>query len=56
MITPASKIKSETVEQIPIQIANQIIKSLNKMINLYGRGGFIICVILMDMEIYNMSE
>ena len=39
----------ETVEHIPSRTYYQIRKSLNKVIKLYGRGGFITCVILMDM-------
>ena len=49
MITSSSKIKFINDENIPIQTAVQLSKSLNKMINLYGRGGLIICVILMEI-------
>ena len=50
MITPESKLKFMKVEYLPSQTAEQISKSSNKEIKLYGRGGFIIRVILMDME------
>ena len=40
MIISARKLKFATVEHIPSQTSEQIIKSLNKVIKLYGRGGF----------------
>ena len=49
-IKSARKIKFVKVEHIPILTADQLIKSLNKLIKLYGRGGFIIRVKLVDME------
>ena len=49
MVLSVRKIKLLTVEHIQILTAEQITKILNKMINLYGRGVFIVCVILMDM-------
>ena len=50
MITSARKIKLATVEHIPSRTAEKISKGLNKVIKLYGRGAFIMCVIMMDME------
>ena len=38
-----------TLNHIPSQTADQISKNLSKVIKLYGRGGFIIYVILVDM-------
>ena len=45
-----------TVEHIPSLTPDQLSKSLNKVIKLYGRGGFIIRVILMDMEFEKVAE
>ena len=56
MITTARKLKYTTVEHIPIKTANQLSKSLNKAIKLYGRCGFIIHVILLDTEFENVDE
>ena len=50
MITSERNIKFATVEHIPIQTTDNISKSLNIVVKLYGQGGFIIRVILMDME------
>ena len=56
MTTLASKLKFATVEHIPIQTTDQISKSLNELIKLYVRSGFIINVILMDMEFDKVDE
>ena len=56
MITSARKIKFITIEHIQSRTYDQILKTLNKMINLYGRGGFTIILILMDMEFDRMAE
>ena len=45
-----------TVEHIPSRTPDQPIKNLNKVIKSYGRGGFIIRVILMYMEFDNMDK
>ena len=56
MITSARNIKFVTVNHIPSQTSDHLSKILNKVINLYGRGGFIICVILIDLEFENVAE
>ena len=56
MITSARKIKFITIEHIRSRTYDQILKTLNKMINLYGRGGFIIHVILMDLEFEKVAN
>ena len=56
MITPERKLKFITVDQIPSQTADQISKRLNRVVKLYGGGGFIIHVILMDMEFDKVAE
>ena len=55
-ITSAIKLKFVTVDHTPSRTANQKSKSLNKFIKLYGRVGFIIHAILMDMEFDRMAE
>ena len=56
MIESARKLKFVTVEHIPSLTAEKISKNLNKVINLYGIGGFVIHVILMDAEFYKVAE
>ena len=56
IIISARKLKFMTVEHIPSQTVEQLSKSLNKNMKLYGRGGFIIRVILMDMEFDNVAR
>ena len=50
MATSVRKLKFVTVEHIPSRTAVCISKSLNKVIQLYGRGGFLINVVLIDTE------
>ena len=40
IITSARKLKSTMVEHIPSQSVAQLSNSFNKVIKLYGRGGF----------------
>ena len=56
MMISARKLKFVTVKHISSQTAKQLNKSLNKVINLYGRCGFVIRVILKDMEVDKMAE
>ena len=49
IITSSRKMKFVTVKIIPSQTADNISKILNKVINLYGRNGFIIRMILMGV-------
>ena len=56
MITSLRRMNFVTVEHIPSQKSEQLSKNLNKVIKLYGRGGFVIRVILMDMEFENVAE
>ena len=56
MVTSARNIRSLIVEHIPIQTDDQISKILNKVIKLYVRVGFIISVIMMDMEFEKVAE
>ena len=56
MITSSRNIKLMTVDHILSKTANQISKSLNKFMKLYGRGDFIIPIVLMDMEFEKVAE
>ena len=56
IITSARKLNSATVEHIPSQTVAQISNSLNKVIKLYGRGGFVIRMILMDTDFEKVAE
>ena len=56
VIVPARKLKFVAVKHIPSQTVQQISKILNKVIKLYVRVGFIISVILMDMEFEKVAE
>ena len=49
MITSSKKLKFLTFDHISSQTADHLSKILNKVIKLYGRGGFIVVVILMYM-------
>ena len=50
MITSGRKLKFVIFEHTPSQTSKQLSKSLNKVIKLYGRGGFVIRMILIDMD------
>ena len=56
MITSERKIKFVIVEHTPSQTPEQLSKSSNKVIKLYGRGCLIIRVLLMDMEFEKVVE
>ena len=50
IITSARKIRFGTVKHITNWTAVHLSKILNKVIKSYGRGGFIIRVIMMEIE------
>ena len=56
LFTSERKIKFLKVKHTPSQTVYQLSKSLNKVIKLFGQGGFVIRVILMDMESKNVVE
>ena len=56
MITSTRKLKFKNIENIPSQTAGQRSKGLNKVIQLYERGGFIIQVILKLMELEKLEN
>ena len=45
-----------TCEHVPSRKAAQLSSSLRKVVNVYGRGGFTVCTILMDMEFKKVNE
>ena len=50
LITSGRKLDLVTVEQISNRTEYQHIKSLNKVIKLYVQGGFVLLVILMEID------
>ena len=50
LTTLSQDIRLFTCEYVPTRTAKQLSKLLEKIVQLYLRGGFIIRVILMDME------
>ena len=48
LITLSRRIRLLTVEHIPSRTVNQLGSSLNKIVNLYDPGGFVVNVVLMD--------
>ena len=56
LIKLARKLKFAPIEHRPIQMKDQLSKSLNNVIKLYGRGGLVKHVILMDTESEKVAE
>ena len=56
IITSTRKLKFMTTDQFPCWTAVYTSKSLNKLIKLYRRGGFIIHVILMGVEFEKVAD
>ena len=56
MMMSERKLNFVTADHIPSQTEEHIIKSLNKVIKLYGSGGLIIHIILMDMEFQKVKD
>ena len=56
MKTSARKLNFVTVEHIPSRKSKQLSSSLNKVVKLHGRGGFIIHVILMEADFEKVAE
>ena len=50
LMTQSRKIKMYTVEHTPSRKASALADSLKKIIKIYGRGGFMVNLILMDQE------
>ena len=56
LITLSRKIKIFAAEYIPTKSAAQLISSLNKIVKLYATNGFVVDVVIMDMEFENVSD
>ena len=50
LVTYSRSIKFTTTEYIPTRTAGQLAKSLMKVVYGYARGGFVVNLMLMDME------
>ena len=55
LITLSRRIKLYTVEHIPNRTGPVLANSLKKILNVYTRGGYMVKVILMDMEFEKLS-
>ena len=51
-----TRYQTVTCEQVPSRTVKQLSKSLKRIVQLYARGDFIICVILMDMEFEKVKD
>ncbi|EJK60825.1 hypothetical protein THAOC_18763, partial [Thalassiosira oceanica] len=56
LTTFSRDLRFHTAEYVPTRTAKQLSSSLKKIIQLYGRGGFVIRVILMDMEFDKVAD
>ena len=56
LTTLSRKIRLFTIEHVPIHTVKQLSISLNKIVQLYARGGFIIHVIFIDMEFEKVQD
>ena len=45
-----------TCEYVPTRTAGRLAKSLMKIVKLYARGGFVICLVIMVMELENVKD
>ena len=55
-ITRSRDIKLITTEYIPSRTAKQLSSSLTKIVKVYARGGFIVRLVLMDMEFEKIKD
>ena len=53
LITFSRNIRLVTVEHVPSRTAAQLAKFLMKIVKVYARGGYIVLLVLMDMEFEN---
>jgi hypothetical protein len=56
LVTLSRGIRLYTAEYMLTRTADQLGSGLKKVLNLYCRGGFIVRVILMDMEFESLSD
>ena len=50
LVTCSRDIRMNTVKCLPSRTAKQLSKSLTKIVKVYARGGFIVRLVMMDME------
>ena len=56
LVTLLRKIKMLTAEYLPSCTAKQLSSSLTKIVKVYARGGFIVRLVLMDMEFEKIKD
>jgi hypothetical protein len=50
LVTLSRNIKFVMVEHLPVRMANALVKHIERVLHVYGRGGFSVRMILMDGE------
>jgi hypothetical protein len=56
LTTLSQKLQLSTVKQLPLRTVTQLSNSLTKIVRLYARAGFIVCVIMMDQEFNKVED
>ena len=56
LVTLSRNIRLFTAEFPPYRTANQISSSLNNIVKFYARGGFVVRLVLMDMEFEKIKD
>ena len=56
LVTFSRKIRYITVENLSTSTAGQFAKPLINVVKLYNISGFVICLVLMDMEFENIKD
>ena len=56
LVTLSRGIRMHTAEYMPTWTVDQLDSGLTKVLNLYRRGGFVVRVILMDMEFEPLAD
>ena len=56
LVTYSRSIKFTTTEYIPTRTAGKLAKSLMKVVYGYARGGFVVNLMLMDMEFEKVKD
>ena len=56
LVNFSRSIRLITVEHVPTRTRAQLAKSLMKIVKLYARGGFVIHLVLMDMEFETIKD
>ena len=56
LVTRSRDIRLNTIEFIPSRTARQLSSSLTKIVKIYARGGFIVRLVMMDMEFEKIKD